>query len=122
MMLDRKPAIGGDDKNVAGYPFQLGNERALVLPTAHMFYHGIGIRDIEAFVPQQVTVLLDGKEVGRIRVHDHATHKINFSSVPDLPKHTIIVLISNPTKPVDIGMNSDNRPLGIAVWRVDYSQ
>ena len=105
------------------YVWTIGPRAVLELPrpTPGKPLNGLVI-EAAAFVPQNVTVLLDGKEVGRIGVHDRATHKINLSAVPDLPEHKIIVLISNPTKPVDIGMNSDNRPLGIAVWRVDYSQ
>jgi hypothetical protein len=89
------------------------------LRTSHVYL------DLGAFIPfpdfkQDIDVLVDGKSVGRASFGAADNRKVISFQVP--PTHTessvIEILLSNPISPLEAGISSDPRKLGIALYGI----
>lgn len=89
------------------------------LRTSHVYL------DLGAFIPwpdfkQEIDVLVNGKSVGRASFGAADNRKvISFQVLPTHTESSVIeILLSNPISPLEAGISSDPRKLGIALYGI----
>jgi hypothetical protein len=108
----------------AQFVWSIGRRSEIDIGVEHLRTSHVRL-DLGAFIPwpdfkQEIDVLVDGKSVGRASFGAADKRKVISFQVPptNTERSVIEILLSNPISPLEAGVSSDGRKLGIALYGI----